>query len=253
MIPYEDVTPYVYLQDIIKGRKSNTGIRHIFIDEAQDYSPFQFAFIQRLFPYSKKTLLGDFNQAIFSGVTGSATVLTDLNISSNDIERFVLTKTYRSTREIVEFTSGLIVCGEKIEPFNRTGNKPVVERVEQNKLNKAIIEKTNNGYQTIAVIGRNAEESKKVFDDSKNKVTLHLIEKGTISYEKGNLVIPSYLAKGIEFDAVIVYDCSQYKSEEERKLFYTVCTRAMHELYMFTTDGISPLMANVPKATFQYL
>jgi DNA helicase-2/ATP-dependent DNA helicase PcrA len=76
-IAYEDATPFVYLQDLLKGRKSTTGIRHIFIDEAQDYSPFQFALIERLFPYSKMTLLGDFNQAIFSGATGSSTIISD--------------------------------------------------------------------------------------------------------------------------------------------------------------------------------
>ncbi len=76
-----------------------------------------------------------------------------------------------------------------------------------------------------------------------------LIEKGTIAYEKGILVIPSYLAKGIEFDAVIIYDSSQYKNESERKLFYTVCTRAMHELHLFATKDISPLMKNVAKET----
>ena len=246
VIPYEDATPYVYLQDLIEGRKSNTAIRHIFIDEAQDYSPFQFAFIQRLFPYSKITLLGDFNQAIFSGATDSETVLTDFNYSDEDVARFVLTKTYRSTREIVEFTSGLIEGGEKIEPFNRSGRKPIIEGVEHTKLNSAILAKMkafkNEGHRTIAVICRTAAESKAVYAALKNEVPLHLIEKGTVSYEKGNLVIPSYLAKGIEFDAVIIYDCSQYRCESERKLFYTVCTRAMHELYMFATEGISPLM-----------
>jgi len=62
--------------------------------------------------------------------------------------------------------------------------------------------------------------------------------------------IASYLAKGIEFDAVIIFDSSQYKRESERKLFYTVCTRAMHELHLFATDGISPLMEYVAKDTY---
>ncbi len=255
VIPYEDATPYVYLQELIEGWKSNTAIRHIFIDEAQDYSPFQFAFIQRLFPYSKMTLLGDFNQAIFSGATGSETVLTDRSMRGEDVETFVLTKTYRSTKEIVEFTSGLIEDGEKIEPFNRKGSKPVIEQVDKTKINLAILEKMkklkNDGHHTIAVICRTAAESKAVFDQLKRKVPLHLIEKGTVSYEQGNLVIPSYLAKGIEFDAVILYDCSQYKNESERKLFYTVCTRAMHELHMFSTGGISPLMKTVSKETYE--
>lgn len=254
-ISYEDATPYVYLQDLIEGRSSSTGIRHIFIDEAQDYTPFQFAFIQRLFPYSKMTLLGDFNQAIFSGATGAATVLTDYSGDEDEVETVVLSKTYRSTKEIVEFTSSLIDGGEKIEPFNRRGRKPVVKLAKPPLLKGFILEKINEfqneGHKTIAVICRTAAESRKVFEDLKNEVPLHLIEKGTLSYEKGILVIPSYLAKGIEFDAVIVYDCSQYKQESERKLFYTVCTRAMHELYMFASEGENKLIAHVPKNLYQ--
>lgn len=97
------------------------------------------------------------------------------------------------------------------------------------------------------MICRTEAESKALFEDLKEDIALHLIEKGTISYEKGINVIPSYLAKGIEFDAVILYDCSRYQQESERKLFYTVCTRAMHVLHLFTTSEISPLMSCVPK------
>jgi DNA helicase II / ATP-dependent DNA helicase PcrA len=253
VIPYEDATPYVYLQDLIEGRKSNTAIRHIFIDEAQDYTPFQFAFIQRLFPYSKMTLLGDFNQAIYSGATGAGTVLTETS-GEKDVETFVLSKTYRSTKEIVEFTKELIPEGGVIEPFNRSGAKPSVIFAEPNTLDRLVIDKITklqqDGHATIAVICRTEAESRQAYETIKHEVPLHLIEKGTVSYEKGILVIPSYLAKGIEFDAVILYDSSQYRAEGERKLFYTVCTRAMHELQMFATNGISPLMANVPNSTF---
>ncbi|MCM3692547.1 RNA polymerase recycling motor HelD [Neobacillus niacini] len=253
-IAYEDATPFVYLQDLLKGRKSTTGIRHIFIDEAQDYSPFQFALIERLFPYSKMTLLGDFNQAIFSGATGSPTVISDYAQEGEDVEKIVLTKTYRSTKEIVEFTSSLIEGGESIEPFNRHGEKPTIKKVEPHLLDGFILDKINEffkeGHRTIAVICRTAAESKKVYHALKDEVPLHLIEKATIAYEKGVLVIPSYLAKGIEFDAVILSDSSQYRNESERKLFYTVCTRAMHTLHMFITNELSPLMKDVAETLY---
>lgn len=254
-ISNEDATPFVYLQDLIKGRKSSTGIRHIFIDEAQDYSPFQFALIKRLFPYSKMTLLGDFNQAIFSGATGSATVISDYEEKGEDVEKIILTKTYRSTKEIVEFTSSLIEGGEKIEPFNRHGKKPAIKFAEVHQLNGFILGKINEflkeGHRTIAVICRTASESKRVYAAMKDDIPVHLIEKATIAYEKGILVIPSYLAKGIEFDGVILYDSSQYKNESERKLFYTVCTRAMHRLQLYATKEISPLMSRVPGTLYE--
>lgn len=257
-IPYEDSTPFVYLQDLLEGRKSNSAIRHVFIDEAQDYTPFQFAFIQRLFPYSKMTLMGDTNQAIFSGATGSSTVLSDLAVEECDIETFVLMKTYRSTKPIVEFTGQLIENGRNIEAFNRPGTKPTVKIVKkQNDIYSVITRRIEQfkkeGHQTIAVICRTAKESKRVFDELKGQTPLHLIEKGTISYEKGTLVIPSYLAKGIEFDAVIIYDSSQYRNERERKLFYTVCTRAMHELYIVSKEEISPLMKKVNDKMYHFV
>ena len=256
-IPYEDATPFVYLHDQIEGRKSNTSIRHIFIDEAQDYTPFQFAFIRMLFPYSKMTLLGDFNQAIFSGATGSPTVLMDLSFEGGKVQTYHLLKTYRSTTPIVDFTSHLIKEGKKIEPFNRPGKKPTVKLVEHPQdlpmfAAEKIKELQSEGHRTIAVICRTERECIQAYNGLKTKCSVHLIEKGTISYEKGVLVIPSYLAKGIEFDAVILYDSSEYRSEGERKLFYTACTRAMHVLHMFAVDGISPLMKDVPIETYQF-
>ncbi|MFH7820315.1 RNA polymerase recycling motor HelD [Neobacillus thermocopriae] len=255
VIPYEDAVPFVYLQDLIIGRKSNTAIRHIFIDEAQDYTPFQFSYIRSLFPYSKMTLLGDFNQAIFSGVTGADTVLSNLTSKKSDVETFVLTKTYRSTKEIVEFTSQLIEYGKNIEPFNRSGKKPEVILTDRQSLDGLIIDKVmelkNRGHQTIAIICRTEVESKQVFHSLKQKISMNLIDKGTTNYEKGISVIPSYLAKGIEFDAVILYDSSLYTNESERKLFYTVCTRAMHELTLFATNGYSPLMKGIDASTYE--
>jgi DNA helicase II / ATP-dependent DNA helicase PcrA len=255
VMTYEDATPYIYLKDLIEGRKSTTAIRHVFIDEAQDYSPFQFAFIKQLFPYSKMTLLGDINQAIYSGITNSGTVLAQ-SFSEEETEKIVLTKTYRSTQPIVEFTRGIIENGDKIEPFNRVGRKPTLRVVaNQYDLEKNMISKVKelqtNGHKTIAIICKTARESKVAFETLKNDIPVRLIERGTLSYEEGTLIIPSYLAKGIEFDSVIIYDTSQYTRDEERKLFYTACTRAMHELDLFSMQVTSPLMKLIAEETYE--
>lgn len=247
---YEDAAPFAYLQDLIKGKRAANGVRHIFIDEAQDYTPFQFAVIRRFFPYSKVTLLGDFNQAIFSGATGAPSVLAEISKNEQEIELIQLLKTYRSTRPIVEFTSELIENGNNIQAFNRSGEKPTLTIIKnQEELNSAVLKKISllkeKRFSTIAVICRTAKESKEVYDELKEQIPVHLIEKGTITFEKGVVIIPAYLAKGIEFDGVLLYDISKYQRESERKLFYTACTRAMHELHLFTSNGISPLMKNL--------
>jgi DNA helicase II / ATP-dependent DNA helicase PcrA len=257
-ILYEDATPYVYLQDLIAGKRTNSTIRHIFIDEAQDYSPFQLAVIRGMFPFSRMTLLGDINQSIYSHFAGSALAISERMETSQSTETYVLNQTYRSTKPLVEFTRLLIENGDKIIPFNRNGNKPTVRNVNnREELHKHLIEQINHyknsGQNTIALICKTASESKMVFEALKTFEDIRLIEKGTISFEAGVVIIPSYLAKGIEFDAVIIYDASLYKEESERKLFYTVLTRAMHELHLASIGQLSPLMLMIPEELYSVM
>lgn len=255
ILPYEDATPFLYLKEKIEGRKVNLSIRHVFIDEAQDYSPFQFAYLKELFPYAKMTLLGDMNQAIFlhSKDIKSIFQLED----ESEKETIILRKSYRSTKQIVEFTRGLVIDGDKIEPFNREGEKPTLTIVTneldlKNKVLKRIHMLQCIGYQTIAVIGKTASETKKAFQVFADEINAHLMEKGTSHYEKGIVFIPAYLAKGIEFDAVIMLNASQqsYGREMEKELFYTACTRAMHELHLFSLGAESMFINRQPRETY---
>lgn len=257
-ILYEDATPYVYLQDLITGKRTNSSIRHIFIDEAQDYTPFQFAFIKGMFPFSKMTLLGDINQAIYSHAAGDSIPLANRIEQNTSLETYVLNQTYRSTKPIVEFTSLLLKDGKKIEPFNREGNKPTVKVVSEkmeltSHLLKQIKLYKQAGHNTIAVICKTAKESKNAFNALNAEEQVRLIEKGTLFFESGVVIIPSYLAKGIEFDAVIIYDSSTYNQENERKLFYTGCTRAMHELHIASLNTLTPLMSDVGEDKYRLI
>ncbi|RFU66566.1 RNA polymerase recycling motor HelD [Peribacillus glennii] len=250
---YEDATPYLFFKEKLMGLKTNTLIRHVFIDEAQDYSPFQFAFIQRLFPRSKMTVLGDFNQTIFAhGNEEGLGVLTSL-YEEEEIATIILTRSYRSTFEIVEFTRELLLHGgEEIQPFNRRGNKPVVVEIKEEGevtdcLVTVITDMQSLGHQTIAVICKTAAESKDAYSHLKGRLPVKLIGTGKTDYEAGIVIIPCYLAKGIEFDAVIIYDGSResYHRESERRLFYTACTRAMHELYICSPGEFTPFVQGV--------
>ncbi|MUG43462.1 RNA polymerase recycling motor HelD [Paenibacillus woosongensis] len=239
---YEDITPFLYLKELVLGFHSNTDIRHVIIDEAQDYSPFQLFFLKRLFPRARMTALGDLNQAIYAhaSVLQQSATLTDL-YGTAESELIVLKQSYRSTREIVEFTKQMIAGGEEIVPFNREGEKPLV-RVLQNledmdrEIKRDLLSLRADGYETIAVICKTAEQSEKVHEMLAQALPVKLIKKTTLSFEKGIHVIPAYLAKGVEFDAVLIYDGSNrnYTKEAERKLFYTACTRAMHLLHVYS-------------------
>ncbi|MFD0867678.1 MULTISPECIES: RNA polymerase recycling motor HelD [Paenibacillus] len=257
-LAYEDATPYLYLQERIEGFQTNNLIRHVFMDEAQDYSPFQFAFIQKLFPRSKMTVLGDLNQAIFGHAEAEDHWETlQALYGEEQTERFILTRSYRSTRQIIDFTRGLIPEGHAIEPFNREGSKPTVtQAADESDLNARVAERIralqNSGLRTIAVICKSARESRQAFAKLDQLLEARLIEKDAASFEPGVLVIPAYLAKGVEFDAVILYNASQeqYGREGERRLFYTACTRAMHELHLYYIGTRSPFLDDVSPDTY---
>ena len=258
-LAYEDATPYLYLKDRIEGFKTNTTIRYVFIDEAQDYSPFQFAFIRQLFPFSKMTVLGDLNQAIYlhSNDNNALSYLQSL-YQENETETIILNRSYRSTKPIIEFTSGMIAGGDLIEAFNREGDKPTIRKVENlvelyQQMVGLLQSLVVSGHQTIAVICKTAHESIEVYQKLKDQVSLTLISKETLSFKKGVYVIPSYLAKGLEFDAVIISNASseRYYKESERKLFYTACTRAMHELHLYSIGELTPFICGIAKDTYK--
>lgn len=250
---WEDVTPFLYLRDHLMGRIANRDIRHVFIDEAQDYTPFQLAYLKALFPNSKMTLLGDINQAIYAYALTAPSVLAEDGDPEKGIEKITLLRSYRSTRPIVEFTKPLIPGGERIIPFNRDGEKPTLCVVEDEAaLDEKVVARIQQlqaaGHQTIAVIGKTMAESAAIYFRLKDRLPVQLLDKETYTFKKGIVVIPSYLAKGIEFDAVLVYNASkeQYRKESERHVFYTVCTRAMHELHLFSLGEPTPFLKNVP-------
>ncbi|QQE73485.1 UvrD-helicase domain-containing protein [Brevibacillus composti] len=248
---WEDATPFLYLRERVEGFQTHTAIRHVFIDEAQDYSPFQFAFLKRLFPHARLTVLGDLNQAIYAHATGGDDFAELAALyGEEETEKIILTRSYRSTRPIVLFTSGMIPGGDEIEPFNRDGKKPTVTRARDRadliaRISERIGELQSEGHRTIAVICKTAEESREAYEALRQTVALRLIDTETVSFEEGVHVIPAYLAKGVEFDGVILYDASreQYGREQERKLFYTACTRAMHELHLYYRGEMTPFVA----------
>lgn len=259
----EDATPFLYLKELVEGFQTNTQIRHVLLDEGQDYSAFQFAFLKRLFPHAKMTVLGDFNQAIFTHSTAltGETPIAEL-YGEEATERIELTQSYRSTWEIVMFTRALLAGDNNILPFSRHGSKPQLiqvrngeEQLEQ--LVHVLHELHSQGYETIGVIGKTAAESREAFDrlaEVSGLEGVRLIAEDTPSFEKGISIIPSYLAKGVEFDAVLVLDASaeRYAHEHERKLFYTACTRAMHTLMLLYKGEATPFLSHVDPERYEH-
>ena len=248
---YEDATPYVYLKELILGFQTNRSIKQVVIDEAQDYSSFQYGFIKRLFPAARMTVLGDFNQAIFAHARQTNDFQSLLNLYGRDETTVIyLARSYRSTKPIVDFTRKMIPNGHQIIPFEREGVSPCLEQVESTEeLHQLIIKNVEQlqerGYQSIAIICKSVEESSQAYEGLSAIPGLKLMTTGSMEYEQGTVVIPSYLSKGIEFEAVIVYDASThvYGDESMRRVFYTVCTRAMHHLQLYSLGEPTPFIS----------
>lgn len=260
---YEDATPYLYLQELVEGARTSTEVRHIFVDEGQDYSMFQYEFLKKLFPRARMTVLGDFGQAIFTQATelhGEDSPLIRL-YGESDTSLYRLVRSYRSTREIVEFTKSLLPGAKEIVPFDRSGKKPLLSLAESGEQRAAQIAEDiaalqAEGFASIAVITRTAAESSEAYGQlaALGCAPLQLITKKTLTFGKGTMVIPAYLAKGVEFDAVLIYDASSrtYHRESERKLFYTACTRAMHRLQLYAVGEWSPFLHGEDASLYEF-
>ncbi|MGM0835251.1 MAG: RNA polymerase recycling motor HelD [Bacillota bacterium] len=255
---YEDATPFLLLKELIQGFQTNSSIKHIVVDEAQDYSPFQFEFLKRLFPAARMTVLGDFNQAIFAHASEAVNFNTLTSLYGPDKTEIInITRSYRSTKPIIEFTRRLVPNGEGIIPFERDGERPALKQlVNHEELHSCIASKVADlrrvGLDSIAIICKSAEESLRAYQSLSSIDEIKLLKSNSMEYEQGVVVVPSYLSKGIEFDAVIIYDASEhvYGDESLRRVFYTACTRAMHQLQIYSVGEPSSFLRNALREGF---
>lgn len=254
-----DVTVYLYLYDLITGKKGERDMRYVFVDEVQDYDAYQLAYLQFSFPKAKFTLLGDLNQAIFTK-ENSKTLLNQLSTMFEPEKTQVvqLTKSYRSTKQITDFTKHLLTNGEAIEPFERTGELPqiIISKNEQTAVDRLVttLDQYENEHDTTAIIGKTLADSEALYQALQQRgIKTTLIRTENQRLVSGTIIVPSFLAKGLEFDAVVVWDANQqkYAHEDERQLLYTVCSRAMHALTIIGIKTITPLLDQVPSNEYE--
>nr|WP_282570649.1 RNA polymerase recycling motor HelD [Fructobacillus parabroussonetiae] len=250
-------TIYLYLYDLITGKHGQREIRYLFIDEIQDYTPFQLAFLKFSFPNAKFTVLGDLNQAIFTQDWANTLENDFASLFEADKVDFVeLTQTYRSTKQITDFSKGLLTDGKTIEAFNRSGDLPVMKLAKNDdqavqEVKAQLIQNAQDGEQTAIITQTLAEATRLAKQLEDEKITLIRSENQRLA--PGAVILPSYLAKGLEFDAVIVWqaDAAHYQHDDVRRLLYTVTSRAMHRLTLIGAGQLSPMIAALPKNLYQ--
>lgn len=229
-----DLAPILYLAIKLEGKKATKDYRHVVIDEAQDYSPLQFKVVRELTGTKYFTVVGDVNQRLIK--YSDLAPMMELGKIFDDVnpEIYNLNKSYRSTYEIMEYANKYL-DEDRIIPIVRHG-KPVeeIEFHNSEELSESIIESlkefSNEGLESIAIITRDKEELEKVYNLISNKVHLVKFDNEDVLYKGGNVIIPSYFAKGLEFDGVIIVDNGSSKDENEDLIKYIMSTRALHRL-----------------------
>lgn len=232
LLHYDDACLFVYLKCKLFGYNYNTYIKQIVIDEAQDYSLGQFKLISRIFKNASYTILGDVNQTINPYYKyDTLEVLTNIFPESNYIR---LTKTYRSSEEIIDFSNRVLNLNH-ITAIRRNNPVPVTEINETNlldNLNESLKECHNHG-KSIAIITKNDEECNKIYNLLKH-TDISKITNTVKKFNRKFVVIPVYMAKGLEFDSVIIYTNKNNKySNSEKNLYYVAITRAQHKLIVY--------------------
>lgn len=235
-------TPLMYLRDLISGAGQNRSFQYVFIDEMQDYSPALLIYLRHAFPGAKFTILGDSEQALFYPLQLPEELLNQLadDLQAHHPRLITLRQSYRSTTEITNFAKALLPDGDKIHAFSRHGEKVHLTMTynedDWEQQLQVTVDNIKQEYPNLAVLTRNQEQAKNTYHVLYQHVSkLHRLTSKTTSLPQGVVILPAYLAKGLEFDAVIIADVSQNGiGERGSGLLYTMATRAMHYLAMLS-------------------
>lgn len=228
---YEDASIFLYLKSLLVGFNTNHVIKEVVIDEAQDYNKLQYLIIKRTFKTANYTILGDTNQTINPYYKYNS--LEELKNVFDGSKYITLTKTYRSTDKIIDYTNKILGLNH-VTAIRNQKSSDIVFR-DNVKKDDFINDITNlqSISKSIAIITKDDMEALKIYNLLKDDLDIMLID--DFSHIKRDLIIlPSYIAKGLEFDSVIIYnDLDNKYQDSDKYLYYVACTRAQHNLIIY--------------------
>lgn len=228
-LSYEDALLFAYLKGTLEGFPYEGDIKQVVVDEAQDYNYLQYQMMKKIFKKASFTILGDINQNMNPYINyKSLEELKDIFDSSIYLE---LLKTYRSSKEIIEYTNKILglshVCA-----IRRDNNIPVTKHQKDDLLD--LIPKLRSKYKSLAIITKDMLMAEKIYKKLESIYDLSLLTIDSKNFRKDFVIAPSYLAKGLEFDSVIVYNSLDNPFKEvDKYLYYIACTRCQHELHLY--------------------
>lgn len=246
---YDDAIAIAYLYLKIYGTNKYKNIKQVVIDEAQDYYPLQYEIFNLLFSNAKFTILGDMKQTLAKKEDISFYEQIQKILNKKKSSLIMLDKSFRCTNEILNFSLKFIEKSSQIKSFNRNGDSPKVYIADNSEIFIDEIVKEINlcqekGFQSICLICKTEKNSIYLFNKIKHKLDIQLIKNGSVSDLQGVFILPVYMSKGLEFDAVLICDADSqnYHDEDDKNLLYVACTRALHKLSLFCENEVSPLI-----------
>ena len=259
-VTFEDLAPILYIHLNIYGGRASNKLRHVIIDEAQDYGEFQFSVLKTILNSNSMTILGDIAQGVhfYRGIEDWQKFI-EIEFPEEGATFTTLEKTYRTTKEIMDKANKVISKLPSLEKKNIVLGEPVIygkdsihilKKANEKEIIEDIVKRIkqykSEGYKSFAIIGKDMYECK----DIKKRIdkyieNVKLIKSKDSEYFAGISVVPSYLAKGLEFDAVMLYNVDEntYKNEIlDIKLLYVAITRAMSKLDAYYIENLTELL-----------
>lgn len=233
ILRYEDVYPMLYLSYALFEQEPGREVKHLLIDEMQDYTYLQYVLLEKMF-HCPMTILGDKVQTMAGTYQDVLKFLP--KIFGKEVYTLELKKSYRSTTEIMDFANKIL--GENTQNVLRHGEAPLSLKCSGiNEMYEKLSEDLKNfgKYDTLAVLCLDADRAKEAYDRLKDtELNVHLFTKNSMKFDRGISVMPFYLAKGLEFDGVFVPELQDYKEPLHRQALYINATRALHVLRLYT-------------------
>ncbi len=250
-LEYEDAMGLLCLRLKMDRCDIFSEIKQVLVDEVQDYSSLHFEILKHLFPNAKYTILGDINQTIEKNEDLTLYDRIRKILNRRRSTTLFLNKSFRCSYEINTFSLIFTDGTCQIESFDRHEAIPtLIGEYTDDNLNNSLLEEIRrlqkSGYSSIAIICKSMEQAKELHENIKSNFPVQLISEQTEDTISGIMVLPIYMAKGLEVDAVLVYGVGKeaYHTEDDKRLLYIACTRALHHLCLLHKDQVCEFISS---------